>query len=232
MTKIVGYTRVSTGQQVEGVSLEAQAARLQAYVIAMGGLELVATVEEAGASGKTLERPGLRRALAMLDAGEAEGLLVVKLDRLTRSVRDLGDLLERYFSTRFSLLSVADSIDTRTASGRMVLNIMASIAQWERETTVERTKDALGHLRKTGVRLGAPALGWRRTDRLDADGRKVVEVDGAEVAALARMSTLRATGATYREIAAALAAEGHQTKRGGKWQDTTVRKVLLRAVSL
>ena len=62
--------------------------------------------------------PGLASAIAMLEEGGANALVVVKLDRLTRSVRDLGELLDRYFASRFSLLSLADSIDTRTASGR------------------------------------------------------------------------------------------------------------------
>ena len=118
-TRVVGYVRVSTEHQADGgASLGAQRAKLAAYALAMD-LELVAIEEDAGLSAKTLERPALQRALAMLDAGTAEGLLWAKLDRLTRSVRDLGELVERYFSSRWSLLSVADSIDTRSAAGRL-----------------------------------------------------------------------------------------------------------------
>lgn len=83
--------------------------------------ELVAVEEAAGISAKTvIGRPGLLRALGRLDAGKADGLLAVKLDRLTRSVRDLGDLVERYFSRRWSVLSLGDPVDTRTASDRLV----------------------------------------------------------------------------------------------------------------
>jgi len=85
-------------------------------------------------SGKSLERPGLKKALRMLDQGKANALIVVKLDRLTRSVLALGVLLQQYFlRERFYLLSVTESLDTRNAMGRFVLYILALIAQWERE---------------------------------------------------------------------------------------------------
>lgn len=226
-TRVVGYVRVSTEHQAgEGVSLEAQRAKLEAYALAMD-LELVAVEAEAGRSAKTLERPALQRALGMLDAGTAEGLLVTKLDRLTRSVRDLGVLVERYFAARHSLLSVGDSIDTRSAAGRLVLNVLASVAQWEREATGERTRDALAHLKASGVRLGGLAIGWERGE-MDAQGRRVVRESEADVAAIERMLALRAQGLTLREIATRLTAEGHRTKRGGKWAAETVRRVIER----
>src|ERR1700723_1232086 len=109
-TRVVGYIRCSTRlQATEGVSLAAQEARLRAYALALE-LDLVA-VERDVQSAKTKDRPGLARALAMLDAGAADGVLVTKLDRLTRSVRDLGTLIESHFH-RYTLLSVGDCIDT------------------------------------------------------------------------------------------------------------------------
>jgi len=229
-TKVIGYVRVSTDQQAEGgVSLDAQRAKLAAYALALD-LELVAVFEDA-ASGKTLDRPGLSASLAALEAGQAEALVVVKLDRLTRSVRDLGTLVDRYFAGRFSLLSVADSIDTRSAAGRLVLNVLASVAQWEREATGERTRDALVQVRREGVRLGGSALGWSRGTSTDAKGRRVVELEPGEAATVARAVELRAEGCTMREIAATLTAEGHATKRGGTWAAGTVLKVLRRAAT-
>jgi DNA invertase Pin-like site-specific DNA recombinase len=95
-TTVAGYVRVSTEQQAgEGVSLDAQRTKLHAYAVAMD-LDLVAVFEDAGLSAKSLARPGLQAALALLEDGEAAGLVVTKLDRLTRSVRDLGDLVDRY----------------------------------------------------------------------------------------------------------------------------------------
>lgn len=228
-TRVIGYVRVSSKEQVdEGVSLGAQRAKLQAYALALD-LEVVAIEEDAGVSAKSLEgRLGLARALAALEAGRADGILVAKLDRLTRSVRDLGHLVDRYFASKWSLLSVADSIDTRTASGRLVLNVLTSVAQWEREATGERTRDALAHLKTEGVLLGAIPLGVRRTDEVDADGRRVVVGVEDERHTIERMRELRSAGASFRQIARRLAAERRPTKRGGRWEAATVASVLRR----
>lgn len=209
MTRVVGYIRVSTTEQAsEGVSLAAQRRRLEAQAVA-SDLELVAVHEDAGASAKSLERPGLRAALADLDAGRADGLLIMKLDRLTRSVKDLGWLLDTYFTRRFTLMSVSDSIDTRSAGGRMVLNVLTSIAQWEREVIAERTSEALAELKAQGRRLGAPAL--------------------EEPATVARIAQLRDEGLTLADICVTLTHEGIKTQRGGQWHPGTVNRVLRRS---
>ncbi|HZO12106.1 MAG TPA: recombinase family protein [Polyangiaceae bacterium] len=228
-TKVVGYIRVSTEQQADGgVSLEAQRAKLAAYAVACD-LELVAVEVDAGVSAKSLNRPALQAALQRLEGGEADGLLVAKLDRLTRSVRDLGWLVEpERFGGRWALLSVADSIDTRSAAGRLVLNVLASVAQWEREATGERTRDALAHVRAQGAVLGAAPLGLRRAELRDGAGRLLVERHDAELATVERIAELRAEGLPLRSIAAQLSAEGHMTKRGGRWHASTVRAVLAR----
>jgi DNA invertase Pin-like site-specific DNA recombinase len=228
-TRVVGYVRVSTETQADqGVSLEAQRAKLEAYC-SLYDLILVEVVVDAGVSAKTLNRPGLGRVLGMLEDGQASGVLVAKLDRLTRSVRDLGDLVERYFASgRFSLMSVAENVDTRTAAGRLVLNVLASVAQWEREAGAERTKDALSHLKAEGVRLGGAALGWERTADLDDEGRRVIAAVRVEVAAVRRIRELRGEGFSLREICERLTAEGLPSKRGGRWAPKTVRSVLLR----
>lgn len=228
-TRVVAYVRVSSKEQVEdGVSLAAQRARVEAYALAMD-LELVGVEEDAGLSAKTLAgRRGLERALKVLEEGRADGLLVVKLDRLTRSVRDLGHLVDRYFASRWSLLSVSDSIDTRTAAGRLILNVLTSVAQWEREATGERTRDALAHLKTEGVKIGGEALGWRRSDGVDGDGRRVVVSADEEVETIARIRELRSDGASLRAIARTLRSESRRTKRGGRWDGATVRKILMR----
>src|SRR5262245_60811472 len=106
-TRAVAYVRVSTDKQVDhGVSLAAQQAKVEAYA-KLFELDLVAVEVEAGVSAKSLARPALDRALGMLRDGAADALLVVKLDRLTRSVRDLCDLVDRYFRDgRWALMSV------------------------------------------------------------------------------------------------------------------------------
>lgn len=229
-TRVIGYVRVSTSKQAdEGASLEAQAAKLRLYC-ELHELVLVDLIVDAGASAKSLKRPGLAAALSRLEAGEADGLLVAKLDRLTRSVKDLGILCENYFGEgQHELLSVADAIDTRSAGGRLVLNVLASVSQWEREIIGERTRDALAYLKGLGVKLGGEALGWRRGDTTDEHGRRVVEVVEAEAAAVARILDLRAAGLTLRAIAATMQAEGFATKAGGRWYAMTVQRVIARA---
>lgn len=228
-TRVIGYLRVSTETQADhGVSLEAQRTKIEAYA-SLYDLDLVEVIQDPAASGRSLARPGLQAVLERLDAGAAEGLLITKLDRLTRSVRDLSALLDRGFKTRFALLSVAEQVDTRSASGRLVLNLLASVGEWERETLGERTRDALAHLRTSGVQLGGEALGWARGDERDAEGRLVIVQVGEETATVARIVQLRDEGRSLRVIAAKLVEEGRPTKRGGMWHPQTVAKVLQRS---
>lgn len=229
-TRVVGYVRVSTAEQAdEGVSLDAQRARLTAYCTALD-LELVCIEADEGRSAKSLKRrPGLDRALAALTEGRADALLIPKLDRLTRSVRDLGTLVETYFDKdKFELLSVADSIDTRTAGGRLVLNVLVSVSQWEREAIGERTGEALGYLRTEGVKLGGPALGWRHSEAIDTDGRRVIETVECEARTVERILELRAAKYTMRAVCETLTREKHLPKRGGRWYPMTIKRVLER----
>lgn len=224
--KVVGYVRVSTEEQAtNGKSLDAQRAKLAAYA-GLYDLELVAVVEDAGVSAKTLNRPGLGAALRMLSKGEADGLLIAKLDRLTRSVGDWQNLIDGYFGEKAGtqLFSVADSIDTRTAAGRLVLNVLLSVAQWERETIGERTRDALQHKIVKGERCGKVRFGFA----LANDGKSLVPV-AAEQDAIRLMRELRAAGETLRDIADELNRREIQTKEGKPWKHTTVKGILARA---
>ena len=211
MTRTIAYIRVSTDKQADkGVSLDAQRAKVAAFA-ALYDLELVETVIDAGESAKTLARPGLQRALATIKAGKADALLVVKLDRLTRSVRDLGELVERYFSPgKAALLSVSEQIDTRSAAGRLVLNVLASVSQWEREAIGERTSTAMQHKKSLGEFTGGAApYGFH----LAADGEHLEELP-EEQAVLAQVRELRAAGHSFRAVAAELTARGVLNRNG------------------
>ena len=222
-TRTIAYLRVSTEKQADhGVSLDAQRAKVTAYA-ALYDLELVETIVDAGASAKTLERDGLRRALGLLRSGHAEALLVVKLDRLTRSVKDLGELVEEYFASgRWALLSVGEQVDTRTASGRLVLNVLASVAQWEREATGERTSAALRHKAAQGEYTGGRApYGYR----VSADGVHV-EPDADEARVLAEVKALRADGASLRAVAAVLTDRAIVSRAGKPFRAGQIRQIL------
>jgi site-specific DNA recombinase len=199
-TKAIGYIRVSTAQQADhGSSLEAQEERLRSYAT-LRGLELVRIEVDAGASASTLERPALQRALASLEAGEATALLVVKLDRLTRSVRDFCALVDTCFKDgKHTLMSVNENIDTSNAMGRMVLNILMSVSQWEREAAAERTAAVKQHLKSAGKFGGGwPPYGYA----LDEDGNLIENVE--ELAILIEAKSLHAQGKSLRGIASHL----------------------------
>jgi len=219
----VGYARVSTDMQADqGISLDAQVAKIRAYC-GLHDLELVAVLEETG-SGKSLERPLLQQALGMLRAGEADALLVVKLDRLTRALRDLLELIESYFQD-YSLLSVAEHIDTRTAAGRLMLNLLTVVAQWERETIGERTSFALAHLASLGCWTGTrPPYGWH-AGPADAEGRRRLEPDMDEQAVILDAIELRSRGNTLRSVAAELWAMGHRPRQGSAWSPELIDRI-------
>jgi DNA invertase Pin-like site-specific DNA recombinase len=118
-------------------------------------------------------------------------------------------------------VSVAESLDTGTAAGRLVLNIMVSVSQWEREAIGERTRDAMGHKRANGERVGTVPFGYRPA----ADGVHL-EIEPAEQAILTRMRALRAGGYSTRQIAAELNREGLTTRRGTAWKFQYIAQAL------
>lgn len=223
---VIGYVRVSTEEQARGgVSLDSQQEKVRLYA-ALHGLDLAEVIVDAGASAKSLDRPGLTRALAMLDTGAAEGLIVHKLDRLTRNLGDWTALIDRYFSETGgrSLMSVSESIDTRTAAGRLVLNILMTVAQWERETIVERTRTAMRHKRARAERISRHIPFGHR---LAPDG-KTLAPDPAEAAILADIRSWSAAGRPLRWIAAELDRRGVPTRTGRPWAHSTVRDLIRR----
>jgi Resolvase, N terminal domain/Recombinase len=116
---------------------------------------------------------------------------------------------------------VADSLDTRTAAGRLVLNIMTSVSQWEREAIGERTRDAMRHKRANGERVGTVPFGYRAV----ADGLHL-EADPEEQSVLSRIRELKAAGFTTRRIAGELNQQGFTTRRGTSWRFQYVAEAL------
>ena len=219
--RAIGYARVSTDKQADrGVSLEAQTAKVQAMAMVQEA-ELVDMIVDAGESAKSLNRPGMARLLSLVDAGAVDVVIIAKLDRLTRSVKDLAELLERFTRRGVSLVSVAESLDTGTAAGRLVLNIMTAVSQWEREAIGERTRDAMHHKRANGERVGTVPFGYR----MAADALHL-EADPAEQGILSRIRELKTAGHTTRQIADELNRQGFTTRRGTAWRFQYVAEAL------
>ena len=222
----IGYARVSTDRQADkGVSLEAQKSRIEAMAVVQDRT-LLEVIVDGGESAQNLNRPGLQRLLSLVQSGKVQAVIVAKLDRLTRSVKDLCSLLELFEKRNVALISVAESLDTSSAAGRLVITIMGAVSQWEREAIGERTREALRHKRNKGERVGYIEFGYR----LAADG-KHLEPDPAEQAALAAIRKLRAQDCTLRGTAAALNRQGHRTRRGSQWRLESVNRVLHRETS-
>ena len=218
--KVIGYARVSTDKQADrGVSLEAQTEKIRAMTVVQSA-KLTEIIVEAGESAKSLNRPGMQRLLSLVDSGEVNAVVVAKLDRLTRSVKDLCELLERFDRRGVALISVAESLDTSSAAGRLVLNIMTAVSQWEREAIGERTRDALNHKRTNGERVGNIAFGYR----IGSDGVHV-EPEPAEQAMITAIGELRARGRSLRRIAIDLNRRGWRTRRGSEWRLESVARV-------
>jgi site-specific DNA recombinase len=217
--RVVGYARVSTDKQAErGVSLEAQVEKIRAMAVVHGG-DLVDIIIDAGESAKSLNRPGMTRLQTLVDNCSVDAVIVAKLDRLTRSVKDLAELLQRFQRRGVALVSVAESLDTGSAAGRLVLNIMTSVSQWERETIGERTQTALLHKKAHRRVYNHVPYGFVR------DGDSLVPL-AEEQAIVGRIQDLRANGWPLRRIAEALNGDGVPTKQGGRWFAQTVKDIV------
>lgn len=215
----LAYVRVSTEEQSrEGVSLAAQESRIRAYCAAMDR-ELTEVIIDAGISAKSLDRPGIRRILSMLKRGEVESVTVFKLDRLTRSLRDLTALVDLFLKADCALVSVSERLDLGTASGRLMMHVLGALSEWERGVIAERTSEAMTHLRRTGSVYSPAPYGYCR------DGSRLVE-DPQEQSLLSTMNELRLQGLSFRRIAQSLNEQGYRTRCGSEFWPNTVRSAL------
>lgn len=206
--QVVGYTRVSTSEQAtDGVSLRVQAEKIGAYSV-VKDWHVLELIRDEGQSAKSLTRPGLQRLLSLVDAGHVDVVIVYKLDSLTRSVADLDKLIKLFERQGVALMSLQESLDATTATGRLMMNLLASGSQWEREVIGERTKDAMAQLKSEGQRYCHAVFN--------------------DAAVLSLMQQYRAAGLSYHAIADALDAAGIPSTLGGCWLANAVRRILLR----
>lgn len=207
MTLMIGYLRVSTEEQASsGLGLEAQRETIQRYADAHGW-EVTWYVDE-GLSAKSMDRPQLQAALTRLHVlrkrRDVDGIVVAKLDRLSRSVHDFSGILKVAAARKWSVVAIDLGVDTSTPTGKLVANVMMSVAEWEREVIGERTSAAMQAAKRQGRHMGRVSVLPESTgDRL-----------------LALRATLTVAG-----TAAQLNAEGLTTATGAEWSANTVAKV-------
>jgi DNA invertase Pin-like site-specific DNA recombinase len=227
--KIVGYVRVSTSTQVEdGFGLAIQKTTVRDWCKA-NGHKLVTILCDEGISGaKELEdRPGLADALGMLRDKQAQGIVVPRLDRLARDlivqetvlaeIRRVGG---QVFSTSPAEASYLTD-DPDDPSRKMIRQVLGAVAEYERSMVVLRLRN--GRRRKAqmgGYASGAPAFGYEARD-------KTLVVSNEEHETVKRITDLRDSGASLREICSTLESEGRKSKRGSsRWQPMAVKRVL------
>lgn len=206
---VVGYLRVSTEEQAaEGVSLEAQRQKIEAWRELNAPQAELVFYEDAGISGKAMHsRPALQEALrAACRRGAA--LVVYSLSRLSRSTQDTLHMADRLERAGAELVSLAERLDTTSASGKMLFRLLAVLAEFERDLIGERTKVAMAQLR--------------------AEGKRFTRWEPYPQAIIDRVRTLRDDGRSYAAIARVLESEGVQTRGGGTWTAKVVRDLALR----
>lgn len=202
----LAYIRVSTADQVDhGASLSAQREALVLEGVRRGwDIEIVA---DEGVSAKTLNRPALQSALLRLDSGQADFLLAIRLDRISRSVTDFAGLLDRAGRKGWGLVLLSPNIDTSDPAGRFTSNVLASAAQYERELIGMRTREGMAQRKLEGVRMGRP---------------RVLSIEIYK-----RIQRMHESGKAMSRIAAELTGEGVPTALGRRtWHASTIKAVL------
>jgi len=222
------YCRVSTTEQSsEGTSLTFQQAQLKAYCQLQGWI-LVDTFTDPGFSGKDADRPGLKRLMAVAKAGLFDRVVVYKLDRLARSLPVLLGIEQELRDHGVTLVFMKDPIDTSSATGKLVFQVLGAVAELERENIVERTRNGKLERYRGGCWAGGkPPYGYSH----DKDTRKLVVNEG-EARIVRRMYEEYADGRTLFGIAQGLNRDGvpPRSKKGRGWWQAGVRQVLLNPV--
>ena len=217
--RVAVYTRVSTEDQAkEGFSLEAQGERLEAYCRARDW-EVLASYIDDGYSGRETKRPAYQRMMAERDAWDV--LLVLKMDRIHRNARNFMGMMDELRSSGKDFVSATESLDTSTAMGRFVMDIIQRIAQLESEQIGERVYMGMAEkaLSGSGILGFHSPLGYRL-----ADGRLRVDVPEGDL--VRTMFDLCLAGRSLEEIADELNRLGHRTKRDTAWRPGKVYRIL------
>src|SRR5476649_2134957 len=183
------YTRVSTDGRLEQEfnSLDAQREACEAFIKSQTqeGWSLVRSrYDDGGFSGGSMERPALQKLLLEVQAKRIDVIVVYKVDRLTRSLADFAKLVELFDAHGVSFVSVTQQFNTTTSMGRLTLNVLLSVAQFEREVTPERSRDKIAASKRKGLWVGGPLpLGYEMKDGKVA----VVEAEAERVRQIYRL---------------------------------------------
>ena len=198
---LFGYASWDGRDGVQAGDFRGQAEEIAAECSRLGVALLQLVREREPQSGRALQRPGLGYALESIEAGEADGLVVADLSRVTRSAAELGRVLQWFVDHDARLIAVGQGLDTDHDSGRVAVRTLIDVSRWEHERLVERTRNGM----RAARRKGPPGV---------ADNPQLKE----------RIALMRAAGMTLEAIAGQLNREGTPTVRGGaKWRPSSVQ---------
>jgi DNA invertase Pin-like site-specific DNA recombinase len=214
--RVIGYTRVSTKEQAEeGLSLATQRAAIEAEC-ERRGWDVIEVIEDAGFTGRDDDRPGLQRALSMLaKRNRPDAIVVARLDRLTRSLKDLVSFMDRA-DKRWGIVALDMDLNTTTANGQLVVHLLGSVAQWESRMNSERVSRGMRAAHSERKASGQPFGFQSQTDPATA----------------ARIVRARKRGDSYGAIAKRLDRDRVPTPGGGlRWYPSTVSRIYTAATS-
>lgn len=219
------YTRKSheDGLEQDFNSLDAQREAGENYIAsqkANGWVCLPERYDDGGYSGGNTERPGLKKLLSDAEAGLIDIIVIYKIDRLSRSIVDFAELSKKFEEWHISFVAVTQEINTSTSSGRMMLNILMTFAQYEREVISERIRDKMSASRRKGLFVGGVVpLGYKNQDK------KLVVVD-SEAKLIRRIFDRYCEIVSPKQVAYELNLEGITTKQGREWKISHIYRLL------
>ncbi|KAA0547401.1 recombinase family protein [Bacillus sp. BGMRC 2118] len=219
------YCRVSTDEQArEGISLDEQRERLLAYCRAMGWNENTTLFIDDGYSAKDIERPQLSQLINEVKEGTISKVMVTKLDRLSRKLLDLLQLIDLFGDSEVSFISISESFDTTTPSGRLTLQVLGAVAEFERERIRERVLDNMYHAANNGKWLTQSPYGYDLVD-------KELFINEKESKLVKRVFDLYLSqGFGYYTIAKTLNEEGIPSKFNKEWSIRSIKLMLTNPV--
>ena len=220
----VGYVRVSTDMQAaDGLSLDAQRAAIKSYCESLG-LRLLQIHEDVESGGKA-DRKGLARALAT----NADAVIVLKFDRLSRSIKHFCDLYETHFADGTKeLVAIREAIRLDSALGRALVSILLVFAQMERESCGERVKEAIGHIRGNGYHFGKAPYGSKAVPSPENPRYRILVDDPEEQIILARIKSMIEARISYQKIATQCNAERIPSPQGASWTVSVIYNLSIR----
>ncbi|PTK89552.1 recombinase RecB [Staphylococcus gallinarum] len=219
--RIGGYIRVSTEKQVMGYSIEGQITQIEQYC-QFNGYELVDIYADRGISGKSMNRPELQRMLNDAKNGKLDCVMVYKTNRLARNTSDLLTIVEELHRQNVEFFSLSERMEVKNSTGKLMLQILASFSEFERNTILENIYNGQHQRALEGYYQGNLPLGYNNIP----DNKKELMINQHEANIVKYIFESYAKGHGYRKIANALNHKGYVTKKGNPFSISAVTYIL------